>query len=41
MSEHRTRKLVREGGYVVEVEVSLIDSETDHPWAPYLSLEMP
>lgn len=29
-------KLVREGEYVAEVDVDLI--ETDHPWAPYLSL---
>jgi FAD synthase len=41
MTEHRTltRRLVREGGYVAEVEVTLIDSESDHPWAPYLSLD--
>jgi len=29
-------KLVREGAYVAEVEVDLI--QTDQPWAPYLSL---
>ena len=41
MTEHRmlARKLVREGGYVAEAEVTLIDSESDHPWAPYLSLD--
>jgi len=41
MTEHReqTRKLVREGAYVAEVEVTLIDVESDHPWAPYLSLD--
>ena len=30
-------KLVREGRYVAEVEVELI--ETDEGWSPYLSLE--
>lgn len=29
-------KLVREGGYVAEVDVDLI--QTDQPWSPYLSL---
>lgn len=29
-------KLVREGDFVAEVEVELI--QTDQPWAPYLSL---
>jgi hypothetical protein len=29
-------KLVREGGYVAEVDVELIDAEAG--WAPYLSL---
>ncbi len=29
-------KLVREGDYVAEVDVDLI--QTDQPWAPYLSL---
>jgi len=29
-------KLVREGSYVAEVDVELIQS--DQPWAPYLSL---
>jgi hypothetical protein len=31
------RKLVHEGQYVAEVEVSLI--ETEEGWSPYLSLE--
>jgi len=35
----QTKELVREGAYAAEVEVTLIDSESDHPWAPYLSLE--
>ena len=41
MTEHRTltRKIVREGAYVAEVEVALVDTESDHPWAPYLSME--
>ena len=30
-------KLVREGNYVAEVEVELI--ETDEGWSPYLALE--
>ena len=33
---HRT-KLVREGNYVAEVEMELIESGTG--WSPYLSLE--
>jgi hypothetical protein len=33
---HRT-KLVREGDYVAEVEVELI--ETEEGWSPYLSVE--
>jgi hypothetical protein len=37
--ERRTRKLVREGVYVAEVEVTLVDTGSDHPWAPYLSLD--
>ena len=31
------RKLIREGDYVAEVEVELIESEEG--WSPYLSLE--
>ena len=33
--ETRTPRLVREGSYVAEVEITLID--TDHEWAPYVS----
>ena len=33
---HRTR-LVREGDYVAEVEIELVESDTG--WSPYLSLE--
>ena len=36
-STRRQTKLVREGSYVAEVEVDLI--ETDEGWSPYLSLE--
>ncbi len=37
MSTRRCKKLVREGEYVAEVDVDLID---DSPgWEPYLSLE--
>jgi len=35
MSKRRHIKLVREGAYVAEVEVELIDTEGG--WAPYLS----
>lgn len=35
MTERKTMKLVKEGRYVAEVEVTLI--ETDHDWSPYLS----
>ena len=35
-TRHRT-KLVREGQYVAEVDVELIES--DEGWSPYLSLE--
>ena len=34
-SERPTLKLVREGPYIAEVEVTLI--EEDHEWAPYVS----
>jgi len=39
MTEHRrlTRKLVREGAYCAEVEVTLM--EDGHEWSPYLSME--
>jgi hypothetical protein len=35
MTERQTVKLVREGAYVAEVEITLI--ETDHEWSPYVS----
>jgi hypothetical protein len=34
-TERPTTKLVREGSYIAEVDVTLI--ETDHEWSPYLS----
>ena len=37
MNKYRRKKLVREGQYIVEVEVELID--TGEGWSPYLSLE--
>jgi hypothetical protein len=37
MSKRRTTKLVHEGKYVAEVEISLI--YTDEGWSPYLSLD--
>jgi len=37
MNTRSTRKLVREGDLVAEVEVSLL--EADSGWAPYLSLD--
>lgn len=37
MKKRSHTKLVREGRYVAEVEVELI--ETDEGWSPYLSLE--
>jgi hypothetical protein len=37
MTTRRQIKLVREGQYVAEVEVELIDDRAG--WAPYLSLE--
>ena len=37
MNTRSTRKLVREGDLVAEVEVSLM--EADGGWAPYLSLD--
>jgi hypothetical protein len=37
MTTRRQVKLVREGPYVAEVEIELI--EEDEGWAPYLSLE--
>jgi len=35
MTERQTQELVREGAYIAEVEVTLI--ETDHEWSPYNS----
>jgi hypothetical protein len=35
MSERQTKELIREGAYVAEVDVTLI--ETDHEWSPYIS----
>jgi hypothetical protein len=35
MTERQTQKLVREGAYIAEVDVTLI--ETDHEWSPYIS----
>jgi hypothetical protein len=37
MRTKRRTKLVKEGNYVAEVDVELI--ETDDEWSPYLSLE--
>lgn len=37
MKRRSHTKLVREGRYVAEVEVELI--ETDEGWSPYLSIE--
>jgi hypothetical protein len=37
MSERLTQRLVREGPYIAEVDVTLI--ETDHEWSPYLSAQ--
>jgi hypothetical protein len=37
MNRRKKTKYVHEGQYVAEVEVSLIEDETD--WSPYLSVE--
>ena len=37
MSDRPTKKLVREGNFVAEVDVRLIEDESD--WSPYLSPE--
>jgi hypothetical protein len=37
MSERQTQRLVREGPYIAEVDVTLI--ETDHEWSPYVSAQ--
>lgn len=39
MSDRSTKKLVREGDFVAEVEVRLIEDDSD--WSPYLSPEDP
>lgn len=36
-TERRTKRLVREGAYIAEVEVTLI--EEDHEWAPFIPAE--
>jgi len=35
MTERQSVKLVRDGPYIAEVDVTLI--ETDHEWSPYIS----
>jgi hypothetical protein len=37
MRTRRQTKLIHEGGYVAEVDVELV--ETDTGWSPYLSLD--
>ena len=37
MTKRRHTKIVREGNYLAEVSIELIETEDD--WAPYLSLE--
>ncbi len=37
MSERQTKRLVREGAYVAEVDVTL--TETEHEWSPYVSAQ--
>lgn len=37
MTERQTKRLVREGSYVAEVDVTLV--ETEHEWAPYVSAQ--
>jgi spermidine synthase len=37
MKTRRHTKLLHEGGYVAEVDITIIDS--DDGWSPYLSLE--
>ena len=37
MSDRPTKRLVREGNFVAEVDVRLIEDESD--WSPYLSPE--
>ncbi len=38
MSDRHTTKLVHEGAYVADVDVTVFGSDTEG-WAPYLSLE--
>lgn len=35
MTERQSVKLVREGPYIAEVDITLIES--DHEWSPYIS----
>jgi len=37
MTKRQHKKIVREGKYLAEVNIELIETEDD--WAPYLSLE--
>ena len=37
MKKKRHTKLIREGRYIAEVDIEMI--ETDDDWSPYLSLE--
>jgi hypothetical protein len=37
MNSRKRTKYVHEGGYVAEVDVELLEDETE--WSPYLSLE--
>lgn len=37
MNKRHSKKIVREGQYVAEVDIELID--TEEGWSPYLSLE--
>jgi hypothetical protein len=37
MSERQTKRLVREGAYIAEVDITL--TETEHEWSPYVSPE--
>jgi hypothetical protein len=37
MNKRHSKKIVREGQYVAEADIELID--TDEGWSPYLSLE--
>ena len=37
MTDRQTKRLIREGSYVAEVDVTLVEAE--HEWAPYLSAQ--